>query len=88
MSESPREAVSVVHQGRGGHVELEGRRYAIEHVQDGGFCIHFPCGHRHARLARHLAILTRFALTQNPPWQVINRSRLHAPSRGNADAPA
>lgn len=32
--------VRVVHEGRGGYVEVGGRRYAIEHVGGGRFCIH------------------------------------------------
>lgn len=39
-------AVTVVHEGRGGYVEIRGRRYVIEHVEGGRFCIHFPSGRR------------------------------------------
>ncbi len=49
----------VVHEGRGGYVELEGTRYPMEHVGEGRFEIHFPNGQRHARLAEHRAALER-----------------------------
>lgn len=42
----------IVHEGRGGYLELEGVRYPIEHVEGGRFAIHvtagLPAGHRAA----------------------------------------
>jgi hypothetical protein len=32
----------IVHQGRGGYVEIARRQYAIEHVEGGRFVIHVP----------------------------------------------
>jgi hypothetical protein len=40
-------APRIVHQGRGGYIEIDGERYAIEHVEGGRFCIHVPNGAAH-----------------------------------------
>lgn len=71
MSELPR----VVHEGRGGYVEIGGRRYPIEHVEGGRFVIHFPAGHRHARRAEDRAALERLARSDPARWVVEHRSR-------------
>ena len=62
--------IKVVHEGRGGYVELEGRRYTIDHVEGGCFCIHFPNGHRHKSLQDHFVRLTAFAESRDPKWYV------------------
>ena len=67
--------IKVVNRGRGGYVELEGKRYPIEMFGDGSFSIHFPCGNRHARLQAHLDELKKFSLNQNPQWSIENGSR-------------
>lgn len=35
-------AIRIVHEGRGGHVEVDGVRHPLEHVGDGRFVIHVP----------------------------------------------
>lgn len=72
---SPPPEARIVHEGRGGHIEIEGCRYAIEAMQDGHFCIHFPNGQRHPRRALHLAALTQLAEAQEPSWRVENKCR-------------
>lgn len=32
----------IVHQGRGGYIEIAGRQYPIEHIEAGRFVIHIP----------------------------------------------
>jgi hypothetical protein len=59
----------IVHQGRGGYIELDGCRYAIEHIQAGHFCIHFHNSLFQKR-HEHLAQLTEFAQAQEPKWYV------------------
>ncbi len=63
----------IVHEGRGGYVEIDGRRYAIELVEGGSFVIHFPCSNRHTKLAAHREILHRLA--EERRWYVEDRSR-------------
>jgi hypothetical protein len=58
--------IKVVHQGRSGYVEIEGRQYGIELFPDGSFSISFPNGNRHANRQAHLDALTAFAETRNP----------------------
>ncbi len=72
--------MKIVHQGRGGYIEIDGSRYQIEHVQDGHFSILFPGGLRHRKLQLHLNMLAAFAHDQQPEWYVENRSRLVAGS--------
>ena len=67
--------IAIVHEGRGGYVELEGYRYCIEMFAGGHFSIHFPNGNRHNRLQAHLEQLSEFAAQQDPKWAVENRSR-------------
>ena len=66
--------IKVVHQGRGGYVELDGKRYDIEMFAS-GFAIHFPCGHRHSKLQDDVDQLEEFASQRDPVWCVENRSR-------------
>ena len=65
----------IVHEGRGGFIEIEGKRYVIEHVEEGRFCIHYPGGHRHARLAQHLEALLQLVRDQPQNWAIEDRSR-------------
>jgi len=67
--------LSVHHVGRGGHIQIENRTYAIEHVDQGHFSIYFPNGNRPS-LQSHLDALHKFALRQAPKWCVENRSSL------------
>ena len=60
-------------------MEIEGRRYAIEHIDAGRFCIHFPDGNRHARLGQHLQVLMALQAREPTRWHVENRSRKYAP---------
>lgn len=69
--------MKVIHQGRGGYIELEYQRYQIEHIEAGHFCIHFPSGNR-THPARHLAALIEFAKAQDPEWHVENHRHLAA----------
>lgn len=64
------DTVKIVHHGRGGYVELDGVRYTIDHVAGGVFCIHFPAGNTHAKLAEHRGELTAFAESRDPQWYV------------------
>ena len=64
------DSVKVVHEGRGGYVELDGFRYTIDHVEGGVFCIQFPSGNKHTRLALHRVELTVFAESRDPKWYV------------------
>ena len=65
----------IVHEGRGGHVEIEGCRYAIEMLEGGRFCIHFPSGQRHPQRALHRAVLAQLAQARQPPWWVEDARR-------------
>lgn len=65
----------IVHQGRGGYVDIDGRRYAIEHVEGGRFCIHFPSGNRHAGRAADLALLATLVRDDPTKWAIDDRSR-------------
>lgn len=76
----------IVHEGRGGYIELDGRRYAIEHVEGGRFCIHFPSGNRHAHRARDRELLAKLARDEPETWAIDDRSR--KPARRAHDEPA
>ena len=60
----------VVHEGRGGYVEVDGRRYAIEHVEGGRFCVHFPGGQRHAWLEDDRAALEGLVASAPGTWSL------------------
>lgn len=60
--------LEVLHEGRGGHIAIGGYRYAIEHVEGGHFCIHFPGGQRHAQLAAHRALLYALVERETGKW--------------------
>ena len=63
-------AVTVVHEGRGGYVEVEGRRYAIEHVEGGRFCIYVPSGHRARKRASDLEALEALCKSEPGKWSI------------------
>lgn len=64
--------IKVVHEGRGGYVEVEGCRYPIA-LEDGGRFTIFFSGRGHQ--ASHLPLLEQFCQAQNPPWAVEQRKR-------------
>jgi hypothetical protein len=79
---------NVVHQGRGGYVEIDGKQYAIEMFPGGQFCIHFPCGHHHSKLKDHLVALMTLAESKNPKWFIDSRTKLFkelSPARPGKD---
>ncbi len=76
MKENP---IKIVHQGRGGYVDIEGYRYGIELFPDGHFCIGFPSGNRHSKLQAHLDALTQLTY-QDSKWFIENRSRRYRPT--------
>jgi len=67
--------LTVVHQGRGGYIDIDGYRYPIEHIEGGRFCIHFPSGHRHARRDAHLLALQQQVLADPEKWALEDRSK-------------
>lgn len=60
----------IVHQGRGGYIEVDGFKYQIEHIHDGHFCIHFPSGNRHDKLGDHFKELEKIAQAHAPQWYI------------------
>lgn len=56
----------IVHEGRGGYIELDDRRYPIEHIEGGHFSIHYTAG-RHP-VAEHLTALQRLVDTEPEKW--------------------
>jgi len=68
-------ALTIVHEGRGGYIDIEGCRYPIEHIEGGRFCIHFPSGHRHARRDAHLLALQQRVLADPEKWAIEDRSK-------------
>lgn len=60
--------IKIVHEGRGGYVELDGYCYTIDHVAEGRFCIHFPSGNKHGSLQNHFERLKAFADSRSPKW--------------------
>jgi len=65
----------ILHEGRGGYIELDGLRYAIEHVADGRFCIHFPSGNRSKKCDAHFATLTALCRANPEKWSIEQRNR-------------
>lgn len=70
--------ITVVHEGRGGYVEVEGYRYPIALEEGGRFTIFFS---GRGRKAEHLPLLEQFCQAQNPPWAVEKKEG------GNAHLP-
>ncbi len=60
----------VVHEGRGGYIEIDDKRYPIELVERGHFSIHYVKG-RNPKHAKHLEALERLVREQPE----IGRSR-------------
>jgi hypothetical protein len=69
-------AVTVVHEGRGGYVEVDGRRYVIEHVEGGHFCIHFPSGHRTRKRGSDLEALEALCRSEPEKWSIDRHDRV------------
>jgi hypothetical protein len=65
----------IVHEGRGGYIEIDGRRYCIEHTEGGRFCIHFPSGHRHATRPADLEQLRELVRAEPAHWELDDRTR-------------
>lgn len=65
----------VVHEGRGGYVEIEGTRYPIEHVGAGRFTIAFPNGTRGAARDRHQRALEALVEREPDRWAIETRGR-------------
>lgn len=74
-------ATKVVHEGRGGYVEVDGYRYPIEHIEGGRFAIHFPAGNRSRKRDEHHRAL--IALCESAPerWFIESRRRKGTSSR-------
>lgn len=68
-------AARVVHEGRGGYVEIDGARYPIEHIEGGAFSVSFPGKTRHPRLAQHLQALEALARAEPRRWSIERRGR-------------
>jgi hypothetical protein len=66
-------SLRVVHEGRGGYVELDERRYPIELVEGGRFCIHFSGHPRDPQRARHLAALEQLVRDEPQKWAIERR---------------
>ncbi len=62
----------IVHEGRGGYVELDDGRYPIEHVEGGRFSIHYVAG-KHPN-PEHLAALQRLAQAEPEKWFLETRA--------------
>jgi hypothetical protein len=58
----------IVHEGRGGYIELDNRRYPIEHIEGGRFAIHYTAGKRPNH--EHLSALQRLVDTEPGKWAV------------------
>ncbi len=65
----------IVHQGRGGFIEIDGSQYAIEHIEGGRFAIHFPSGQRHAKRDAHREALERLVREHPDQWSIEDRTR-------------
>ena len=66
--------LTIVHEGRGGYIDMDGCRYPIEHIEGGRFCIHFPSGQRHAHRDAHLLALQQRVLAEPEKWALEDRS--------------
>ena len=68
----------IVHEGRGGYIELDDRRYPIEHVEGGRFTIHYAAGK--APVVQHLAALERLVEREPEKW-ALEAKASRAPKR-------
>lgn len=75
-------AVTVFHEGRGGYVEVDDRRYVIEHVEAGRFAIHFPSGHPARVRAADLEALEALAQREPGKWTIERHDRARGKTRG------
>jgi hypothetical protein len=62
--------VRIIHEGRGGYIEIDGRRYPIELVEGGQFAIHFPRGRRARGLAEDRAQLDALVAREPEKWAI------------------
>lgn len=65
----------MVHEGRGGYVEVESARYPIEHIAEGRFAIAFPNGTRGATRERHRRALEALVESDPTRWSIETRGR-------------
>ena len=65
----------IVHEGRGGYIELGGHRYLIEHVEGGRFFIHYPSGNRSPSRDGHLATLEALCAAEPEKWRIERHDR-------------
>lgn len=65
----------VVHEGRGGYVEIEERRYPIEMAEGGRFCIHFSGAGRNESWQQDLAALEELVRQEPEKWAIERRTR-------------
>jgi uncharacterized protein (DUF2345 family) len=65
----------IVHEGRGGYIELDGERYVIEHVEAGQFCIHASNGSRTSKRQEQLEQLRQLARDEPERWTLQERTR-------------
>lgn len=67
--------LTIVHEGRGGYIEIDTHRYVIEHIEGGKFSIHFPSGNRSRHRDRHLQLLTQLCEDAPATWRIERRDR-------------
>ncbi len=60
--------IQVHHEGRGGYLSVDGRRYVIELVGDGRFTIHVPGRTRDAQRRSDLDALRTWVLSRSETW--------------------
>jgi hypothetical protein len=65
--------MKIVHEGRGGYVEIDDARYPIEHVGEGRFSIHFSTRRRGAVRAAHLRALEELVASEPARWTIERR---------------
>jgi hypothetical protein len=63
----------IVHEGRGGYIEIDDARYPIEHVGEGRFDIHVSRHKRDAARERHLRELEAFVAKEPDRWSIAKR---------------
>lgn len=67
-------ALRVVHERRGGHLDADGSRYPIGHVEAGRFSIAFPAGSR-CKLQAHPRRIEQLVLDEPGKWFIDKRSK-------------
>jgi hypothetical protein len=63
--------LKIVHDGRGGYIEIDACRYAIEHIEGGRFVIHLPSRKRAPE--EHRAALETFCASDPDTWRIERR---------------